>query len=321
MQCAPRLCHVPKFHCKPNLQATAAEPPNTQNLESSAENIEIGRVENLRLFADDEWLPPSASQIPSFTDLDLTPPFAISTPLSQTQFTARFQRNVLLPARLVSADSSAAFLPSKSRVAPVPLSQSLVRALNPAQPRLSRAEGESELPSQLAPVRKKARVFVPITRGAIVTSRYGGYCVAISSRDSSNSKPKPPQVANCCIVACRKPQSQSCRGPRDELRVKKISTRDSSNTLVAPPTAENKIAYSTRCFRFQSFESCAVKEFGVRRTVARALDVIAAKPLSCETAAPVHESCAIPLVTDVMCTRDSELREPRRPLNSTVHST
>ena len=65
------------------------EPPNTQNAEASDEDLEIGRVENLRLFADDEWLPPSASQIPFLTDLDLTPPFAISTPLSQTQITAR----------------------------------------------------------------------------------------------------------------------------------------------------------------------------------------------------------------------------------------
>ena len=66
-----------------------AEQPNTHNAESSREDFEIGRVENLRLFADDEWLPPSASQIPSLTDLDLTSPFAISTPLSQTQITAR----------------------------------------------------------------------------------------------------------------------------------------------------------------------------------------------------------------------------------------
>ena len=66
-----------------------AEQPNTQNAESSGEDFEIGRVENLRLFADDEWLPPSASQISSHTDLDITPPFAISTPLPQTQITAR----------------------------------------------------------------------------------------------------------------------------------------------------------------------------------------------------------------------------------------
>ena len=34
-----------------------AELPNTLNAESSAEDLEIGRVENMRLFADDEWLP------------------------------------------------------------------------------------------------------------------------------------------------------------------------------------------------------------------------------------------------------------------------
>ena len=31
-----------------------AELPNTQNTESSAEDLKIGRVENLRLFTDDE---------------------------------------------------------------------------------------------------------------------------------------------------------------------------------------------------------------------------------------------------------------------------
>ena len=80
---------------------------------------------------------------------------------------------------------------------------------------------------------------------------------------------------------------------------------DSSSTLVAPPTAENEIAYSTQCCRFPSLERCAVKQFGVRRTVARALDVLVAKPLSCTTAEPVHDTCATPLTTDVICTRDS----------------
>ena len=80
--------------------------------------------------------------------------------------------------------------------------------------------------------------------------------------------------------------------------MKKISARNSSNTLVAPPTAENEIAYSTHCFRFPSFEMCAVKLFGVRRTVARAFDVPAAKPLS------IHDSCSKPLTTDVNSTRD-----------------
>ena len=44
---------------------------------------------------------------------------------------------------------------------------------------------------------------------------------------------------------------------------------------------------------------CAVKQFEVRRTVARALDVPAAKPLSS------HDSCAKPLTTDVIYTLDS----------------
>ena len=77
----------------------------------------------------------------------------------------------------------------------------------------------------------------------------------------------------------------------------KILSRDSSNTLVTPLTAENKIAYSTHCF--PSFEMCAVKQFGVRRTGARALDLPGAKPLS------LHDSCAKPLIIDVICTRDS----------------
>ena len=107
-----------------------AEQPNTQNAESSDEDLEIGRVENLHLLADDEWLPLSASQIPFLTYLDFTSPFAISTPLSQTQITARPQRNVRLPARFAPAESSAVHLPSQSSVAPVPLSQSLAYALN-----------------------------------------------------------------------------------------------------------------------------------------------------------------------------------------------
>ena len=106
--------------------------PNALNAESSAEDLEIGHVDNLRLFADDEWLPPSASQIPSLIDLDLTPPHAVSTPLSQTKPTARPQRNVRLPVRFASAESSAVPLPSQSSVAPVPLSQSLAPAPNSA---------------------------------------------------------------------------------------------------------------------------------------------------------------------------------------------
>ena len=56
-----------------------AELKNTLNAESSAKHLEIGRVENLRMFADDVWLPSSASQIPFLIDLDLTPPFVVST--------------------------------------------------------------------------------------------------------------------------------------------------------------------------------------------------------------------------------------------------
>ena len=92
---------------------------------------------------------------------------------------------------------------------------------------------------------------------------------------------------------------QVSQDSRDEFIVKKISARDSSNTLVTPPTAKNEIAYSTHCFRFPSFEMCAVKQFGVRRTVARALDVPAATPLS------VHVFCTKPVTTDVISTRGS----------------
>ena len=212
--------------------------PSIVSSQSSAEDLEIGRVENLRLFADDEWLPPSASQIPSLIDLDLTPPPAVSTPLSQTQLTARPKRNVCPPVRFASAESSSV-LPS----------QSLAPAPNSAQPRLPRAD----LPSHLAPVRKKAQVLVPITSGAIVTSSYGGYSVSNSIRDSPNSEPTLLRAANCCVVALLGPHPQVSRDSRDELIVKKISARYSSNTLVAPPTAKNEIVHSTLCFRFPSF--------------------------------------------------------------------
>ena len=121
-----------------------SEPPNTQNAESSAEDLEIGRVENLRLFADDEWLPPSASQIPSLTDLDVTPPFGVSIPLSRMQLTVCPQRNVCLCARFAFAESSAVPLPSQSSVASVPLSQSLAPAINLSSPRLPRIDGKFE---------------------------------------------------------------------------------------------------------------------------------------------------------------------------------
>ena len=161
--------------------------PLIASSQSSAEVFEIGRVENLCLFADDEWLPLAASQIPSLIDLDLTPPPAVSTPLPQTQLTARSKRNVRPPVRFASAESSAVFLPS----------QSLATALNSAQPCAPRAD----FLSHLAPVRKKARVHVPITSGAIMTSSYGGYCVSNSIPDSPNREPTPPRAANCYIVA------------------------------------------------------------------------------------------------------------------------
>ena len=139
--------------------------PSIASSQLSAENLKIGRVENLRFFADDEWLPLSVSQIPSLIDLDIIPPPALSTPLSQTQLTARPQRNVRLPSRFVSAESSAVPLPSQSSVAPVPLSQSFAPSPNSAQLRPPRAD----LPPHLAQVRMKTRVLVPITSGAVVT--------------------------------------------------------------------------------------------------------------------------------------------------------
>ena len=97
----------------------------------------------------------------------------------------------------------------------------------------------------------------------------------------------------------------------------KISARDSSNTLVAQLTAKNEIAYSTHCFRFPSFEMCAVKQFGVRRTVARAIDVPDAQTLS------VHDSCAKPLTTDVIFTRNSSILQaaPRTESHSAIDLT
>ena len=131
-----------------------------------------------------------------------------------------------------------------------------------------------------------------------MTSSYVGYCVANSICASSKSKQNPPEAENCCNVACRVPQSQSPRDSRDELIAKKISSRDSSNTLVASPTAESEFAYTTQWFRFPSFKMWALKQFGVRRTVARSLDVPVVKPLS------VHNLCSNPMTTDVICTRD-----------------
>ena len=133
---------------------------------------------------------------------------------------------------------------------------------------------------------------------------YISYCVANSIRDLSNTMPTPPRTANCCIDACRRPYLQSSRDLRDELLVKKISARDSSKTFVAPPTAEYAIAYSTNYCRFTSFKRCAIKRFETYFTVARALDIVVAKPLPCDITAPVHESCAKKLSTAVVCTRD-----------------
>ena len=132
-----------------------------------------------------------------------------------------------------------------------------------------------------------------------MTSSYGGYRVANSICNQSNIEPKPPRAANCCIVASRRPESQSLRDLWDKVIVKKISACDSSNTLVAPPPAKNKIAYSTHCFYLPNIEICTVKQFGVHRTVARALDVPAAKLLL------VYNSCTKPLTINVICTRDS----------------
>ena len=105
--------------------------------------------------------------------------------------------------------------------------------------------------------------------------------------------------------------------------MKKISARDSSNSLVAPQTAENEIEYSTHRCRFPSFERRAVNQFGIRRTVARALDVLDGKPLSCTTDAPVHDSCATPLAADVIYTRDSAASRaaPRTKIHSALDLT
>ena len=59
---------------------------------------------------------------------------------------------------------------------------------------------------------------------------------------------------------------------------------------------------------------CAVKQFGVRRTITRALDVPAAKPLS------LHDLSAKPLTADFICTRDSAISRagPRTELHSAL---
>ena len=116
----------------------------------------------------------------------------------------------------------------------------------------------------------------------------------------AESEPTPLRAANRCIVGFKGPQPQVCQDSRDELILKNTSSRDKSNTLVAPPTAENEIAYSTHYCSVPSFESRAIKQVEVRRTVAPAVNVLAAKLLSCTTATPVHDSCATPQVTDVI---------------------
>ena len=162
-----------------------------------------------------------------------------------------------------------------------------------------------ENPSCLRISRQSGRKREFSFRLRVVTSSYGGYLVANNIRNLPNSEPTPPRAATGCIVACRGPQLQSSRDSRDELIVQKISARDISNTLVAPPTADNEMAYSTHCCRFPSFQTCAVKQLGIRRTVVRALDVPTAKLLPCNITAPVNQSSAKPLTTVVVCTRDS----------------
>ena len=132
-------------------------------------------------------------------DLDLIPPPAVSTPLSQTQPTAHPQSYVRLPARFVSAKSSAVPLPSQSSVTPMPLSQSLTPALNLVQPSLPRTDREFELPAHIAPVWKKARVLVPIKSGAIASRT-----VSATRRTVSRSRLELQTVASsryedyCC---------------------------------------------------------------------------------------------------------------------------
>ena len=184
-----------------------AEPANTQNAGSSVENFESGRVENLRLFADDEWLSPSASQISSLTDLDLT-----TTTLSVLHCR---RQNLLLVPSVMSDFLHVSCLQSRvplfcrySRVSlPFRCSSRSHQHFNFAQLRLDRAD----VPSHLAQVRKKARILVLITSGSVMTNSYGGYLVATSTSNSSNSEPTPPRAANCCIDACRGPQLQSSR--------------------------------------------------------------------------------------------------------------
>ena len=65
-----------------------------------------------------------------------------------------------------------------------------------------------------------------------------------------------------------------------------------------------RVAVVAESLQFPRFEKCAVERLAAHRTASRALDVSAAKPLSCDTAAPVHDSCAKPLTNDVIWTRD-----------------
>ena len=295
-----------------------ADLPNTQNAESSAKDLAIVRVENLRLFADVDWLPPSATRAPSLTDLDLTQPLAISTPQSQTHVTARPQRNTRPPARFASSQWSASSPPLLSSVIPAPLSQPLAPAVNAASPRLSRAENqESEPRRHLVQVQKRARVPVLITCGAIITSSYGGYLVTSSIRSLLNSKPTPPLIANCCIVACRGSQWQTPRIARNEPLVKccSVSARKDSCVLGVQQTAENE---STRGVCHSCFAQNAT-----RRTAARALDIPAVKVPESYAVARVYVSWAEPPTTAANCTRDTAVSStsPRVYLYSALDCT
>ena len=195
MQCSPRLCHGPKFHLKPNY------PLNRRTLRMLSRVPMISRLAASSIFV----CSPTMSGCPTLHRKSRLSLSSIS-PLSPLSVPYCRRRNSLLVLSVMFVSWHVTIplsrVPSPAvtvECRSVPLSKSLAPVLNPAQPRLPRTDRESELPLRLAPVRKKAPILVLITSAAIVRSSYGGDCVVISRRDSSNSKPKRSRVAKTAI--------------------------------------------------------------------------------------------------------------------------
>ena len=78
--------------------------------EPIGEYSKIGRIDNLHLFDDSEWLPLADSQLSSLLDLDLTPPPSLRALQSQRPSNVRSQRRKQVPSRVASTHLSTATL-------------------------------------------------------------------------------------------------------------------------------------------------------------------------------------------------------------------